>query len=62
MVMDKEGMVIMKYLLLAILGAILGWIVLSLILQDWDSQGLIILIIGIFVGYYTRKETEDKAK
>lgn len=50
----------MKYLFLAILGAVLAWIVLSFILKDWDSQGLVILIIGIVVGYITRKQTEDK--
>lgn len=50
----------MKYLFLAILGAVLAWIVLSFILKDWDSQGLIILIIGILVGYSTRKQTENK--
>ena len=50
----------MKYLFLAILGAVLAWIVLSFILKDWESQGLIFLIIGILVGYNTRKQTEDK--
>jgi hypothetical protein len=55
-----KGGLSMKYLFLAILGAILAWIVLSFFTKDWDSQGLGILIIGIVVGYNTRKQTEDK--
>ena len=50
----------MKYLFLAILGAVIGWIGLSFILKDWDQQGLRILIIGIVIGYITSKQTEDK--
>jgi len=50
----------MKYLFLAIVGAVFAWIVLSFILKDWESQALMILIIGIVVGYNTRKQTEDK--
>lgn len=50
----------MKYLFLAILGAVFAWVVLSFILKDWESQGLIMLSIGIFVGYSTRKQTENK--
>lgn len=50
----------MKYLFLAILGAVLAWIILSFILKDWDQRGLTILIIGIVIGYNTRKQTEDK--
>ena len=50
----------MKYLFLTILGAVFAWIVLSFILKDWDQGGLTILIIGIVIGYITRKQTEDK--
>lgn len=50
----------MKYLFLTILGAVFAWIVLSFILKDWDQKGLTILIIGIVIGYITRKQTEDK--
>ena len=50
----------MKYLFLTIFGAVFAWIVLSFILKDWDQDGLTILIIGIVIGYITRKQTEDK--
>jgi hypothetical protein len=50
----------MKYLFLAIFGAIFAWLVLSFFTKNWDAQGLSILIIGIVVGYNTRKQTEDK--
>jgi len=50
----------LKYLFLAILGAVISWIGLSFILKDWDQQGLTILIIGIVIGYIIRKQTEDK--
>ena len=59
-VIQREGGIYLKYLFLAILGAVIGWIGLSFILEDWDQQGLMIMIIGIVIGYNTRKQTEDK--
>ena len=50
----------MKHLLIAILGAVCAWTVLNFILKDWNSDVLISLILGIVVGYYTRKQAEDK--
>ena len=50
----------MKHLLIAILGAVFAWTVLSFILKDWNSDGLIFLILGTVLGYYTRKQAEEK--
>lgn len=49
----------MKGLLLGILGAIVTWIIISFFTDDWNSTGLIYLIIGILVGYQIGKQGKE---
>lgn len=49
----------MKGLLLGILGAIVTWIIISFFTDDWNSTGLIYLIIGILVGYQIGKQRKE---
>ncbi|QMT16701.1 hypothetical protein H1Q58_12070 [Planococcus maritimus] len=51
----------MKGLFLAILGALAAWFVISFFTNDWDTTGLIYLILGIVVGYQVRKQNTQKS-
>lgn len=50
----------MKHLLLAISGAVFAWVVLGFFMDTFDMNGLLTLIIGIFLGYSVRKQAEPK--
>ena len=51
----------MKGLFLAILGAVTAWFAISFFTNDWDTTGLIYLILGIVVGYQVRKQNKEKS-
>lgn len=51
----------MKGLFLAILGAVAAWFAISFFTNDWDTTGLIYLILGIVVGYQVRKQNTEKS-
>ena len=51
----------MKGLLLAILGALAAWFVISFFTKDWDTTGLIYLILGIVVGHQVGKQNTEKS-
>jgi uncharacterized membrane protein YbjE (DUF340 family) len=46
----------MKGLLLAILGAIIGWLLWGLFTMDFETDSLLLLIFGIFIGHSIGKK------
>lgn len=46
----------MKSLSLAILGAITAWILLGVFTKDFETSSLIVLILGIVIGYSIGKK------
>lgn len=43
---------------LAILGAIVTWTILSFFTNDWNTQSLVLFILGIVVGFSAKKKME----
>ena len=52
----------MKHLLLAILGMVVAWLIIGFFTNNWNPDGLLILIIGFAGGYAVRKQAEGKDK
>ncbi len=46
----------MKGLLLAILGAIVGWLLWGLFTKNFETDSLLMLIFGIFIGHSIGKK------
>ncbi|WP_139343080.1 tRNA U-34 5-methylaminomethyl-2-thiouridine biosynthesis protein [Fictibacillus arsenicus] len=46
----------MKNLLLAILGAIAGWLLWGLFTKHYETDSLLLLIFGIFIGHSIGKK------
>ncbi len=52
----------MKNLLLAILGAVVMWLVLSFITKDFEMISLTTLIIGIVLGFSIGKKEKETSE
>lgn len=51
----------MKGLLLAIFGAIVGWLTWGLFTKDFETDSLLFLIFGIFIGHSIGKKESSSA-
>lgn len=49
----------LKHMFLAILGAVVVWVILSFLTEDWNTQSLVLFILGIVVGFSAKKKTDD---
>jgi uncharacterized membrane protein YbjE (DUF340 family) len=52
----------MKGLLLAILGAIVGWLLWGFFTRDFETDALFLLILGISIGYSIGKKESTSTK
>ena len=41
---------------MAIVGSVFGWLVLSLITKNFDSESLILILVGVLLGYQIGKK------
>ncbi|QPC45617.1 tRNA U-34 5-methylaminomethyl-2-thiouridine biosynthesis protein [Mangrovibacillus cuniculi] len=48
----------MKSIILTITGAFVAWLVIGFVTDDFESNTLVVFIIGLLVGYNIRKKGE----
>lgn len=50
----------LKEIILAILGIVFAWAVISFFTGNWDAQGLVPIILGVALGYSIKNKSEKK--